>query len=540
MTRVMLQRWVMLGVLLLVVIGAAVAVLLLQPQPSPSELRAQELAKKLDHALDRPRTNDVPGVAVFSFTAPAEDKDLVHLGRMLCDAIVERLLREGALRLTSCASAQVAAEAGVQGAQLAHLLGVEHAVQGSVARLADGRFRTAVAMRQLRDGTEQWRIEEDADEARLQQMIGQITTRVGETAGRPLRNVGDRTIDARAYARYLKAMQLAARKNPEELREAQKLIDEVLASEPDYAPALYARLGLMSQLSGFRAKQSADKSEAEMLAEQERLLREIQMLGRRLVELDPGDMRGNVLLLNFAFQNRRWLESFGHADILLQHRARHPGVLRIYARLNLAAGYIAKARERALDAARLDALNAETYEVLALIHGVLGDDARMRDFASIASELGVRRTAIFDSMAAYRRSDWTAFGKSFPQWARDAEQPVEWVPKFVLAVSDPSRREPAIRALDQQDEGTRSIMAGYFFEYALLGDVERSLRSVRHHAKLPPARWLEELWWPELSAVRQHGGFAQALDDLGLPLLWDARGAPDLCSRRPGDGWRCR
>lgn len=539
MTRTRLGRWVALGVFALVAFGAIVVVQLVQPQLSPNEARAQALAKKLDHALDRPRTYDAPGVAVFALTAPADDLELGHLSNALCDALVERLLRQGSLRLPSCASARVAAEAGVRGAQLAHLLGVDYAVRGSIARLPDGRFRTQVAMARLRDEQAQWQIDEEVDDTRMQELLMQVTSRIADSAGRPLARTDEQRIEPKAYGKYLKAMQLTARRNVDEMREAQRLIDEVLVVAPDYVPALYARLGLTSQLLSAGAASSAGKSGDDGQARQAAMLREIDSLGRRLLAADPTDWRAHTLLLNFALQNRRWPEAFSHADALAAAGSKRAGGLRINARLHLYAGYLRRGQDLALEAARLDPLSAENYMALAQAFGLAGDDVRMMEFAGIAAELGVKRAAMYEAFSALRRKDWTAFEPAYVGWQAAAGHAQEWPAVVARAVADPSRRAAAFDALAQQDARTRAAMAGFFIEYGLMGETAQGVAAIVERSRLPPAGWLEYLWWPELSALRAHADFAQALENLGLAALWRQRGAPDRCQQQTNGGWRC-
>lgn len=538
MNKSRLGRWITLGVLVLLAAAAAIVVLLVDRPLEPKAARAMELAEKLDRVLDRPRAYDAPGVVVFALSSAADDKDLVFLGSALCDALVERLVRHGVLRSTSCASARVAREAGLRGPQLAHLLGTDFAVEGSIARAENGGYRVALAMRRLRTGATQWQMEGDYDDAGLQELIGEVTRRiVGAAAGGAPAPV-EHAVDRKAYAKYLKALQLARAKNPDAMRAALALIEEVLAIAPDFSAALYVRLGLLSQLSQYRGEHTGSPQES--LARQAALLEEIQALGRRLVQIDPADLRGNILLLNFAFQNRRWVDAFAHADVLMTHVTRSPGVLRIAARLHLSAGYLQRARELALQAARLDALNPETYEVLALIHGALGQDTEMLEFAAIATELGIKRASLFEAIAAHRRREWPAFERWFTQSVHSAEEKADWVPQFTRAMADAGEREAAARTLEQHDVQTRAVKAGYFLEYALLGETERSLRAVRAQAQLPPAAWLEHLWWPELGAIRQNPGFAEALENLGIVALWETRAAPDLCARAAGGTWSCR
>ncbi|MDZ7653696.1 MAG: hypothetical protein U5L03_14675 [Burkholderiaceae bacterium] len=476
---------------------------------------------------------------VFALAAPAEDRELAHLSQALCDALVERLLRQGSLRMPSCASARVAAEAGVRGAQLAHLLGVDYAVQGSIARLPDGRFRTQVAMSRLRDEKAQWQIDEEVDDARLQELLAQVTKRIADSAGQPLARADEQRIDPKAYGKYLKAMQLTARRNVDEMREAQRLIDEVLAVAPDYVPALYARLGLTSQLMSAAPPPGARKPGDDGQAEQAAMLREIDSLGRRLLAADPTDWRAHTLRLNFAVQSGRWVEAFGHADALAGRSSRRAGGLRINARLHLYAGYLRRGQELALEAARLDPLSAENYIALAQAFGLAGDDARMSEFAGIAAELGVKRAAMYEAFSALRRRDWTAFEPAFVGWQAAAGNAGDWPAAVARAVADPARRTAALDVLAQQDVRTRAAMAGFFVEYGLMGETAQGVAAIVERSRLPPAGWLEYLWWPELSALRAHADYAQAMENLGLAALWRERGAPDRCAQQANGGWRC-
>ncbi len=537
MTRTQLGRWLVFGVFAAVALAAAVIVQLSQPPLSPGEVCARELARKLDHALDRPRSYDAPGVAVFALATPADDRELAHLSSALCDALVEQLLRQGSLRLPSCASARVAAEAGVRGPQLAHLLGVDYAVQGSIARLPDGRFRTQVAMARLRDEKAQWQIDEEVDDARLQELLAQVTTRIAASAGRPLAT-DEQRIDPKAYGKYLRAVQLTARRNVDEMREALRLVDEVLAIAPDYVPALYMRLALTSQLLSAGPPPGATAPGDDGQARQAAMLREIDSLGRRLLAADPTDWRAHTLLLNFAFQNRRWSEGFAHADALTRGN-RRAGGLRINARLHLYAGYLKRGQELALEAARLDPLSAENYMALAQAFGLAGEDARMSEFAGIAAERGVKRAALYDAFSALRRKDWAAFEPAFVGWQAASGHAGDWPAAVARAVADPSRRAAALDALAAQDVRTRASMAGFFLEFGLMGDVERGVAAIVERSRLRPAGWLEYLWWPELSALRGHADFGQAMENLALAALWRERGAQDRCELQSNGGWRC-
>ena len=114
------------------------------------------------------------------------------------------------------------------------------------------------------------------------------------------------------------------------------------------------------------------------------------------------------------------------------------------------------------------------------------------------------------------------------------------MPAYARCGADPQQREAAARLLDAHEGGLRFCMSDCFVEDALLGDTARSLAAIRRHAKQPPMLWLEYLWWPELADVRRDPGFAEAMNDLGLPALWAQRGAPDLSTHGLDGRWVCR
>jgi hypothetical protein len=108
----------------------------------------------------------------------------------------------------------------------------------------------------------------------------------------------------------------------------------------------------------------------------------------------------------------------------------------------------------------------------------------------------------------------------------------------MLGLHDEPRRAAVLARLDGHDSGTRQHFGHYFLEKALLGEPQRSLQAVTHHANLPPAAWLQWLWWPEMAAVRAQAGFADAMAAVGLPALWLQRGPPDGC-RMAAERLRC-
>lgn len=526
------------GLALLLLLATALVVLLRTPTaPARAE---PPLALQLDRLLQR-QDAEPAGIAVRPLAVADGDAAAREAQGPVCDAVVASLARMPGLRVASCGSTRVALAAGLDDAALARLLAVRHVLSGEIATRSEGRLLVRVAMHDVAGARERWRYEDELAAHELQTLPALVAQRTSEALG--VANAAAPTVPLPPdlHRRYLDAQRKARRPAAPERLAALAEVEALLREAPDHGPLQYMRLALRSALGAAGLDPAnAGRSEAELLARQAALLAEIRALGEQLLARDPQDWRAHLLLLNDAYQGGRMVEAFARGDALLEHVARHPGMLRIAARLYLGAGYLQRARELAFEAARLDALDAEAHEVLAQLHGLAGDTAAMSEFVAVAEQLGHRQTGLLRSLGALRGRDWDALARALTDWANGSGRSPDWVPAFVQALRDPATRPAATAALTSEPEAVRTAMAGHFLEHALLGDVARSLAAVQHQARLPPAAWLQQLWWPELTAVRRSDGFIDAMADLGLLALWQARGAPDLCARETDGRWRCR
>lgn len=526
--------------LLLLIAGALVVLWRDRPVAVPADSEPP-LAAQLDRLLQRDGGALAAGVAVRPLAAVDDDAAAREAGAPVCDAVVASLARMPGLRVPACSSTRVALAAGLDDAALARLLAVRHVVAGEIASRPGGRLQVRLAMHDVGGAGERWRIEHEGAPHELQALPALVAQRTAEVLGVAPPPPPAAPLPAALHARHLDAQRKARRPSLDDRRAALAEVEALLQEVPDHGALQYMRLALRSSLAA-AGPDPADRarSEAELKARQSALLAEIRQLGEQLLAQDPADWRAHVLLLNHAYQGGRMVEALARADALVQHAARHPGMLRIAARTYTHAGYLAQARELALQAARLDALDSEAHEVLAQWHGMRGDTAGMLEFVAVAEQLGHRQTGLLRGIAALRGRDWGAAAQAFSDWSRGGGRDGGWVASFVQGLRDPTARAAATDALQAEPEAVRSAMVGHFFEHAMLGDAARSLAAVQRHAQMPPAAWLQHLWWPELAPLRAHPRFAGIVEDLGLVALWEARGAPDLCSAGADGRWRCR
>jgi TolB-like protein len=497
------------------------------------------LAEALDRALGRSPVRFGPAIAIRPLSIAADDAELAALSTWLCRSVASRLAGLGGLRVTACDSTEAAVAAGLDDHRLARLLAVDHLLVGQLQRRPDGRLRVGFELLEVTGQRSRWRVQLDPGPAELQALPQQVAQGTGAALSLGGSAAGDAPISPAAFERYLQAQRQAARGSPADQREALRLVDEVLALEPDHLPALVSQLQLRSVALRFPTAEERADPAAQRLAQQQHM-KDAAALGQQLLAQGRDDRRGHVLLANLAVQQRRWVDGFRHLDRVLAQPLTDASSLRTAAHLHAMAGYRQRALELALAAARLDPLNAVNHQAVAFFNGLLGDTAAMREHARIAQELGDRMAVVYNGIAALRERDWALAEAATVEGLRGAGVEHGWVHAFVRGAADAAERESASRTLDALPAALQHGMARFHWYHGWLGNTERSLRAVHDNLASPIGPWLSNLWWPELDHLRRAPGFAAVLADAQLPALWLARGAPDLCRRDASGSWSCR
>lgn len=545
-----LLRWLPLAALLMVMAAAALLVFAGRQWTSPPAPPARPaepvdlVESALQRVLQRPGA-DGPrqrGVAVRPI-APAASAGSAEIAGGLCDALTLPLVRIPALRVVPCSTTRQPVAAALDDARLARLLAVSHVIGGSVEALPGERLRLRLAM-QAAPGSDSggWQIDEELALADLQTLPQRIAAATGQALGHAAApaQAPSGTLPPALYTRYLRAVQLGQRESIDDWRSALTLLDEVLAAAPDHVPSLYVHWTVRGRLAGNRDPNAPPPSNEQMAAEREARRVEGLALAQRALAADPDDLRGHWLLISTAVVERRWSEALDRLDAILQRHPLLPGYSAVAARIHLHVGYLERARALALAALQVNALDAQALEVLALVAGMRGEDALHREVLELARQVGHSGLGYSHVIEALRRADWPEVERRLAAWVTwGGKFQADWVPAYARGLADPGQRAAAIAALDAKDPATRRHFASYFVEYALLGAHDRALQSVQFHAGLPPAVWMQWLWWPELAPVRRDPGFVAAMQRLGVTRVWEQRGAPELCRRAATGDWVC-
>lgn len=522
--------------------------------PASAPSRARVLAGLVDDALRRGPAA-VPGapasaarqpeLAVLPFKAPADDELLAGMGDALCDAMLEGLSGTSDPVAAACNSARVAAQIGMVPAEVARLLGVRTLLTGELQR--DGvQVRVRARMVDARDGREHWQLDARFAPTELQDMPRRLVARVrglesqtlvagstassgsGASAALPAPGSGVRQPPGEAYALYLRAVHHQRRGGKDALLQARGLLDQALALAPDYPPAVVASVALNSNLVSVGVGSGAAVDA------------QVRQAAEQLRRVDPDGPQAALVGAAAAVGAGQWVQAWRLLDDGVARYPLHPQLLHTQAGVLLMMGYLQRAQQVALQVALREPLNAASHERLARAWSLLGENARMQESASLASELGWGpRVASFLAWHALRQGQVDTAVARWREQLAAAGLPPDWIGLVLHAHVDPSQRATALAAVDALPAPTLARLNDGLLAYALAGDPDRAMQALDRQRGTVATMWVSDLWLPELAALRSHPRFVSWARDAGLLALWDAHGAPDRCGRE-GDVWRCR
>jgi TolB-like protein len=156
----------------------------------------------------------------------------------LSDEIQDQLTREPALRVAGSASAsQATSETDPR--KVGRSLGVDYLLEGTV-RPDSGRVRISAALVRTSDGTRLW---SESYDRKLDDLLD-IQSAIGLAVANSLKRrliytvaATRPTISGPAYALYLQARGLLRSDNPQSGQEALRLLQQVIKTDPNFAPA---------------------------------------------------------------------------------------------------------------------------------------------------------------------------------------------------------------------------------------------------------------------------------------------------------------
>ena len=472
-------------------------------------------------------------IAVLPFANLSDDKQQEYFSDGMTDEIAGALAKVPDLRVVARSSAFKFKGQNEEARAMGQALGATHLIEGSV-RQAGNRLRITAQLIQADNGLQIWSENYDRDLTdvfAIQEDIARaITTSLRMPLGlKPGENlVNSRTKNEASYEDYLRAKALIRSRVAARNADAIKLLEQIVAKEPDFAPAwgqlanADARVPLLSA-----AWASGNLEKARPIVEA--YLPKAEAAARRAILLDPKIPDG-YYALSFV-QNSRGNRLIG-MDLLSQALAldpTNPDALHEYSNGLAALGYIKQAlplRKRLLElepyvpifqliTARNLFANGQLDEALAMFKANAVSYQNLPQVYAAQGRYGEAADSL--EMAA----------RDFPEFRSGLDAAVRVMRVAPKAASVPPSVPPLGRTLN--------------WVYLYTGSPERVLEFYEGNLKVGYQSQGDAVyfWAQPYAALRKTARFKAYVRAAGLVDYWRARGWPDLCHPTSADDFVC-
>jgi tetratricopeptide (TPR) repeat protein len=417
-------------------------------------------------------------------------------------------------------------------------LGASHLIEGSV-RKEGNALRITAQLVKADDGRELWSESYDRElkgvfalqEEIAKAIAGALRVPLGLQAGQSL--VASRTRDTKSYQDYLQARALFRGRGGREpggpLTQAAKLLEQVVARDPDYAPAwamlaqvyvvtpVYTNAYLNGSTDELRRIIADDSQKAEGAVQQ-------------ATRLDPNNADPYAALGIVRWRSGRYVEA---EDLLKQALSLDPG--------------------------NPDALNwySLTLASVGRVKEALGLSRRLRAQEPLVPQFN--RTTAINLWRNGRNDEAVAIFKALPPTPiglghlagvyasmgryNDAAETLRGIPSGTLP---PGTVEEAVRLLraaptpvQAASSPTMLSRSGLGWVYLYVGAPERALDFSQGQADAGVSLGVIEFWAPAYAPVRKTERFKALVRKMGLVDYWRARGWPEYCRPDGDDDFAC-
>ncbi len=278
---------------IVIMLLAAVAVLavdkfVLDPARDTERLEQVATAARTDAVLGSYGDKSI-AVLAFDDMSPAKDQEYFSDG--IAEELLNMLSTVKELRVISRSSAFSFKGKSATVPEIADKLGVSFVLEGSV-RKAGNRIRVTAQLIDARTDTHMWSNNFDRELDDIFAIQDEISLAIVKQLKLSLVDgpLLTEKIDPALYEKYLRAQFIVHSSKQDQFREAQRLLNEVLATAPNYIPALNS-LGRLY----YRIPKSEGLTGAENQAE-------IEKIANRVIAIDPDGISSLIWQGFFAFE----------------------------------------------------------------------------------------------------------------------------------------------------------------------------------------------------------------------------------------------
>jgi TolB-like protein/Tfp pilus assembly protein PilF len=521
---------------ILFVIGSLFFYVFVQP--------SAEVATKVAPATQKPPTvgSRLPAptvsgiaIAVLPFLNLSREPDQDFFSDGMTEEITSALAKVPGLRVLGRTSAFKFKGQNQDLRSIGQELGATHLIEGSVRK--DGnQIRITAQLVRADDGTYLWSESYDRElkgvfavqENIAQAIAASLRVPLGLKQGQNL--VSNRTSDIAAYEDYLRARALVRQRGLREpagpMAQATRLLEQVVARDPNYAPAW----GLLGQAYALTTYSGSDIFTDDVRRFTAELLQKAEAAAQQATRLDPSNSDGYTALGLARTIPGRFVQAEDFLKQALSLDAGNPDALNEYSLMLLGVGRLKDALAMRLrlqvqepfvpifnvGLARALWANGRNEEAIAILKAQPTFFIRSRILAEVYASTG-RYGEAADTLRA--------------------------IPSRMVATGAVEEAIRLLRTAPAQDNSRQAIPLGRLgFVYLYVGAPDRALDAYEDLAEAgyPDIRNAPSaLWTASYAPVRKTERFKTYVRKAGMVDYWRTRGWPDLCHPTGTDDFVC-
>lgn len=408
---------------------------------------------------------------------------------------------------------------GEEVTSIAGSLGVDAVLSGRVHRagdqlqifytVEDGRSGDVIATAELEGPV--------SDIFQLQETLARMVRRdlFGQSSQQLISST--RPASFEAYDRYMRGLYAFDRRQDTgtSLEEAIELFEETIRLDVSFGPAYLMLATAYVLVPTYRDAPATEMNRAAIATVHE---------GMRADESIRD--AANAIFGYVYHQQLRWLQSEDAYRAATSAAVVDPNAFSWYSRMLASVGRLDASLEQALVALEMDPTSAVINSRVALAYLWLGDSANSETFFGRAAKYGAGGPAHTMAYALFLFRE----GRSAEahELTRDAARMTgggeDWIDPVFAALDDEQYRGEALAAVDaavRRDGISRQIE---FIVRVLLGDLDGALGIARLLQSEGEVFEMDLLFIPEVAPLREHEGFGDLLDALGITGYWRVRG----------------
>ncbi len=318
------------------------------------------------------------------------------------------------------------------------------------------------------------------------------------------------------YDRYMRGWYaFEHRGQPGKLEEAIDLFKETIELDSQFGPAYLSLAMLYALLPDHR---DAPLEESHVLA---------VSIVEQGIAVDESIRDAANAIFGFVYQKQRnWTLAEKAYLKATGARAVESTAFHWHSLMLASVGRLDDALHKALAAQRIDPSSAVINSRVAIAYTWLDDTDNAAEFFARTEQLGGGDASYRLSHALWLRRKGR-MDEALPVLADAVEEMGDvtyWFDSVFAALRDPAQVELALAAVNVAAADQAINLRVEVYVRALLGDIDGAIRAANALTRPGETLGTDFLFLPELLPVRQHAGFLELMDDLGIVEYWDEAG----------------